>query len=38
LCDQHFDETRRLCEACIEQQSITCSICNERVPSDKTFT
>ena len=38
LCDQHFDVTRRLCEACIEQQSIPCSICNERVPSDETFT
>ena len=38
LCDQHYNDTRRLCEVCIEQQSIACSLCGERVPSDQTFT
>lgn len=38
LCDQHFHESRRMCDVCIESLSITCSVCNERVPSDETFT
>ena len=38
LCDQHFDETRKQCELCVEKQNIACSLCGDRVPSDQTFT
>ena len=38
LCDQHFDEGRRLCVICLEKGSITCAVCAERVPQSETFT
>jgi ubiquitin-protein ligase len=39
VCPQHYDEERKLCTSCIEeQQTVACSICGRRVPPDQVFT
>ena len=37
FCVHHYNQSRRLCAECLDQQTVACAICNARVPSGETF-
>jgi hypothetical protein len=38
LCDKHYDVTLLLCSRCLLEQTVACSLCNERLPAEQMFT
>ena len=38
VCDRHFDAKQKICDICVERQSVACSLCGQQVPTDQTFT